>query len=137
MGKVFEKLETIYNVTGCCCTVDSEFAQNNYPFLIKSSKHHSIWCWKRFRFQGKQPQYTSWMCQASFPGTKDDTLFECKGQWKLMIKLMLLLFNFHVRKSELIKYWIFTWHHCQRISMRLTVVIVVNKSLIIISSVPK
>ena len=36
IGKVYEKLDKIYRATGGCCTVNSAFAKNNYPFLIKS-----------------------------------------------------------------------------------------------------
>ena len=36
IGKVYEKLNTIYGETTACCTIHSAFAKNDYPFLIKS-----------------------------------------------------------------------------------------------------
>ena len=38
IGNIYEKLESIYNSTGGKCTVDSSFARNTYPFLVKSRK---------------------------------------------------------------------------------------------------
>ena len=38
IGKVYEKLSNIYTLSGGHCTVDSAFAKNDYPFLIKSQK---------------------------------------------------------------------------------------------------
>ena len=38
IGKVYEKLSNIYTLSGGRCTVDSAFAKNDYPFLIKSQK---------------------------------------------------------------------------------------------------
>ena len=38
IGNIYDKLEAIYNLTGGKCTVDSAFARNTYPFLIKSRK---------------------------------------------------------------------------------------------------
>jgi hypothetical protein len=38
MGGIYAKLEAVNNLTGARCTVDSAFARNTYPFLIKSCK---------------------------------------------------------------------------------------------------
>jgi hypothetical protein len=38
IGKIYDKLQDIYDRTGAQCTVDSAFTCNNYPFLIKSCK---------------------------------------------------------------------------------------------------
>ena len=38
IGKIYDKLENVYDRTGGMCTGDSAFGCNNHPFLIKSCK---------------------------------------------------------------------------------------------------
>ncbi len=104
IGKVYEKLSNIYTFSGGRCTVDSAFAKNDYPFLIKSQKptvNMSADDIDIAREATSMRQSAEWgmRCfQASFPQVKDRILFEYKGQRKLMVKMMLLLFNLQARR---------------------------------------
>ncbi len=104
IGKVYEKLDTIYRATGGCCTVNSAFAKNNYPFLIKSKKPtvdmtpHEIRIAIGATSMCQSAEWGMHAFQASFPRVKDRIAFEYKGQRKMMVKLMLLLFNLRARR---------------------------------------
>eukprot|EP00804_Cyclotella_cryptica_P010121 CCRYP_018494-RA/>CCRYP_018494-RA protein AED:0.03 eAED:0.03 QI:578/1/1/1/0/0/2/26/188 len=104
MGNIYSKLETVYNETGAKCTVDSAFARNNYPFLIKSCKPSldmTIDEMEIAKDATSMRQSAEWgmrAFQASFPRIKDRITMEERGQRKLMMKLMILLYNLRTRR---------------------------------------
>ena len=103
IGKIYDKLQEIHTATGACCTVDSAFAKNDYPFLIKSNKPSVDMTADEVaiaRDATSMRQSAEWgmrAFQASFPRVKDRILFEGRGRRKMMIKMMLLLFNLRAR----------------------------------------
>ena len=104
IGKVYEKLQSVHALTGACCTVDSAFAKNDYPFLIKSNKPSVDMTADEIavaRDATSMRQSAEWgmrAFQASFPRVKDRISFERNGQRKMMVKLMLLLYNLRARR---------------------------------------
>jgi len=104
LGNIYSKLETVYNQTGAKCTVDSAFARNNYPFLIKSCKPSldmTIDEMEIAKDATSMRQSSEWgmrAFQASFPRIKDRITMEERGQRKLMMKLMILLYNLRTRR---------------------------------------
>ena len=104
MGNIYSKLETVYNLTGAKCTVDSAFSRNNYPFLIKSCKPSldmTIDEMEIAKDATSMRQSSEWgmhAFQASFPRIKDRITLEERGQRKLMIKLMIYLYNLRTRR---------------------------------------
>jgi hypothetical protein len=104
IGNIYDKLGAIYNLTGGKCTVDSAFARNTYPFLIKSCKLLPDMTLDEIevaRNATSMHQSSEWgmrAFQASFPRIKDCITIEYRGQRKLMMKLMVHLYNLRTRK---------------------------------------
>ena len=104
MGKIFDKLEEVYNRTGGCCTVDSAFARTNHPFLIKSG-HESVDMTLEeiaiCKYATSMRQAAEWgmrSFQASFPRLKDRLPFEHFGQRKVIMTMIILLYNLRTKK---------------------------------------
>ena len=103
-GNIHNKLETVFNSCGGRCVVDLAFAHNNYPFLIKSEKSSVEMTLDEMDLASEATsmrQSAEWgirAFQASFPRVKDCIEFEEVGQQKLMIKLMILLYNLRARR---------------------------------------
>jgi hypothetical protein len=104
IGNIYNKLEEVYNMSGGKCTVDSAFARNNYPFLIKSCKPSldmTLTDMDVAKDATSMRQSAEWgmrAFQASFPRIKDRITLEYRGQRKLMMKLMIHLYNLRTRK---------------------------------------
>ena len=85
MGDIYKKLEAVYNLTGGKCTVDSTFARNTYPFLIKSCKptlDMTIEGMEIARDATLMRQSAEWgmrAFQSSFPRIKDRISIEYRG----------------------------------------------------------
>ena len=103
-GGIYTKLEHVYRSVGGMCTVDSAFAKGNYPFLIKSSQQEDPNDREELlinREATSMRQSAEWgmrSLQASFPRLKNRFQYEEGGERKLMMKIMLLLFNYRARK---------------------------------------
>ena len=104
MGDIYKKLEAVYNLMEAKGTVDSAFACNTYPFLIKSCKptlDMTIEGMEIAKDATSMRQSSEWSIrafQSSFPRIKNHIALEYKGQQKLMMKLMILLYNLCMRK---------------------------------------
>lgn len=104
IGNIYNKLEEIYNSTGGKCTVDSAFARTSYPFLIKSCNPqpdmtlNEIEVAKDATSMRQSSEWGMRAFQASFPRIKDRITIEYRGQRKLMMKLMVHLYNLRTRK---------------------------------------
>mgnify|MGYP006199174333 CR=1 FL=1 len=104
IGNVYNKLENIFQ--SCCgrCVVNSAFARNNYTFLIKSEKPAVGMTLEQKNLAAEATsmrQSAEWgmrVFQALFPRVKDRIEFEEIGQRKLMMKVMILLFNLRARR---------------------------------------
>ena len=104
IGNIYNKLEAMYNLTGGKCTVDSAFARNNYPFLIKSRKPlpdmtlDEIELAKDATSMRQSSECGMRAFQSSFPCIKDRITIEYRGQRKLMMKQMIHLYNLRTTK---------------------------------------
>ena len=101
IGGIYRKLEAVYEECKGMCTVDSAFARNNHPFLIKSGKQN-VDLNRMLRHIRKQAtamrQSAEWgmrAFQSSFSRVKDRIQWEVFGKRRNMLKMMILLFHFH------------------------------------------
>jgi hypothetical protein len=92
-GKIYDKLDEVYKVTGGKCTVDSAFAKVNRSFLIKSSQDILISSAQTTQEQREEIQQNiqatlmrqaaEWYMrsiQSSFPRMKDQFIYEEGGE---------------------------------------------------------
>ena len=104
VGNIYNKLENVFLSCGGRCVVDSAFARNNYTFLIKSKKLSVGMSLEQMNLATEATamrQSAEWgmrAFQSSFPRIKDRIGFESIGQRKLMMKVMVLLFNLRARR---------------------------------------
>ena len=96
--KNYEKLEKVYVRTGGKCTVDSAFSKRRASFLIKSSQQlpyggEEILVNEEATLMRQSAEWGMRAFQASFPRIKDRVIFEENGERRLILKLLVLLFN--------------------------------------------
>ena len=109
-GRVYDKLEAVYDETGGKCTVDSAFGKVNRPFLIKSSQDCLVSTMptreeQRLDLQRKRQatsmrQAAEWgmrAIQSSFPRLKDTFVYEDTGERRILMKMLCLLYNLRAR----------------------------------------
>ena len=108
-GNIYPKLERVYDAVGGRCAVDSAFSFQRYPFLVKSGQQHPVTNSRREFSRQLQinkeatamRQSAEWgmrAIQSSFPRLKDRFTYEENGERKLMLKMMILLYNLRSRK---------------------------------------
>lgn len=104
LGGIYDKLGKVFTSCDGKCTVDSAFARNKYPFLIKSGKNN-LDLNRSERIIRQQAtsmrQSAEWgmrAFQSSFPRIKDRIRWEEYGKRKHMVKMMILLFNYRTNK---------------------------------------
>jgi hypothetical protein len=110
IGKIYDKLESVYRRNGGKCTADSAFASKNVPYIIKSAQYvdleddDGIALRNRIRVNTEATsmrQSAEWgmrALKASFPRLKDRFVYEEYGERKVILKMMLLLYNLRARK---------------------------------------
>ena len=109
-GRVYDKLEAMYDETGGKCTVDSAFGKVNKPFLIKSSQDYLVSTMptceeQRLDLQRKRQatsmrQAAEWgmrAIQSSFPCLKDAFVYEDTGERLILMKMLCLIYNLCAR----------------------------------------
>ena len=103
-GNVYGKLEDVFVRFGGRCIVDSAFAKGDYPFLIKSSQDMPITSDPRDVIRARQAtsarQAAEWgmrAVQGSFPRVKDRMIYEQRGERKVILQMIMLLFNYRTR----------------------------------------
>jgi len=109
-GRIYDKLERVYNETGGKCTVDSAFGKVNRPFLIKSSQDvlvSSALTHEEQRLEIMQKRQATSMRQAaewgmrgiqsSFPHLKDTFVYEETSERRIVMKMIVLLYNLRAR----------------------------------------
>jgi hypothetical protein len=103
-GDIYDKLETVYQRDGGQCTVDSAFDNKNREFLIKSSQeliHIRNYCARSIaRDATSMRQSAEWgmrAFQSSMPRIKDRMKFEERGERKVTLTVMILLYNLRAR----------------------------------------
>ena len=103
-GNIFDKLEMVYQRDGGQCTVDSAFGNMNREFLIKSSQElihiRSSRARNIARDATSMRQSAEWgmrAFQSSMPRIKDRMKFEERGERKVTLTVMILLYNLRAR----------------------------------------
>lgn len=104
-GGIYEKLALLYERDGARFVVDSAFSRGNYPFLIKSSQDAcpSVNSKDEFihaRQATSARQASEWGMrglQGSFPRLKDRLRFEKAEERKVILYVIILLYNIRSR----------------------------------------
>jgi len=109
-GNIYDKLEGVFLSTGAKCCVDSAFGNVNIEFLYKSRQDHlgssaPTHELRKLDLQKKREatsarQTVKWgmrMIQTSFPQLKDRFVYEERGEGRIYLKMMILLYNMHAR----------------------------------------
>jgi hypothetical protein len=110
IGRVYDKLEKVYRRNGGKCTADSAFAAKNVDYIIRSSSTVDIESDNRVGLRNRilvnkeatsMRQSAEWgmhSLKSSFPRLKDRFIYEEYGERKLILKMLVLLFNLRARK---------------------------------------
>ena len=109
-GNIYDKLEGVFLSTGAKCCVDSAFGQVNREFLYKSCQDHlgssaptrelRKLDLRKKREATSARQTAEWgmrMIQTSFPRLKDRFVYEERGERRICLKMMVLLYNMRAR----------------------------------------
>ena len=107
LGGIYNKLQCVYEETGGACTVDSAFRVKNAPYLLKSSQQtfigegdtdeevlHSIQINRATTSMRQAAEWGMRSLQSSFPRLGDRLVYEERGERRIMMKMMILLYNF-------------------------------------------
>ena len=102
-GRICGKLKEVYVRTGGKCTVNSAFSKRRAPFLIKSSQQlpyggEEILVNEEATLMRQSAEWGMRAFQASFPRIKDRIIYEEKGERKLILEMLVYLFNFRANK---------------------------------------
>ena len=108
MGGLYDKLKAVYQHSGGKCAVDSAFAKNEYNFFVKSGNtvvpdnRIETRIERRIKSEAtSMRQSAEWgmhMFQASFPRIKDHMKFGKNGVRRIIMKLLILLYNVRSRR---------------------------------------
>ena len=109
-GDIYNKLKKVYDKTGASCCVDSAFRTRNQPYIIKSSQITFVGEGETAEEQQldmqRKAQATSmrqsseWgmrAIQSSFPRLGDKFPFEKRGERRISMKMIILLYNLRAR----------------------------------------
>lgn len=107
-GRVYEKLERAFDLTGGIACVDSAFAANRSPYLIQSSQEltqaKTGLEMQQMLEATSMRQASEWgmrAIQGSFPRMKDPIKYELNGERGRIIRLLPLLYNFRLEQVGL------------------------------------
>ncbi len=113
-GKMYEKLEDVYCTTGRKCCVDLAFGSVKRNYLYKSCQDHlgskAPTHWEGKLDLQKKRQATSarqtaeWGMLAmptSFPRMKDRFVYKERGEWRIVLKMLVILYNMQARMVEI------------------------------------
>jgi hypothetical protein len=105
-GNIYNKLEDVYLLTRGKCCVDSAFGNVNQNYLYKScqdllrssvpTRRERILDLRKKREATSTRQTAEWgmlSLQASFPQLKDQFIYEERGEQRIVLKMMVLLYN--------------------------------------------
>jgi hypothetical protein len=111
-GRIYTKLETIYEETGLKFVIDSAFSSANIPYLIRSSQDYltaddnlhdyaeQLMDLEIKRAATSMRQSAEWGMrgvQSSFPRLKDTLPYEEYGERRIILTSLFLLFNLRAR----------------------------------------
>ena len=105
-GNIYSKLEEVYNETGAKCCVDLAFQMANRPYLIKSLQDYTagkgatnaeVLASIAIKCQAASMQQSAeWgmrALQSSFPQLTDRMSYKSKGERRIAMKMMILIYN--------------------------------------------
>ncbi len=109
-GKIYQKLEQVYETMGGKCCVDSTFGNLKRDYLLKPGQDllgssAPTRCKQNLEHQLRQPttmarQMAEWGMltkQVSFPRVKDGFIYNEQGEQWIMLKMFVLLYNMRVQ----------------------------------------
>ena len=109
-GRIYDKLEDVYQTTGGKCCVDSAFGNVDRKYLYKScqdilgskapTRRERKLDLQKKRQATSARQTSEWgmlTMQASFPRVRDRFVYEERGERRIVLKLFLLLYNMRAR----------------------------------------
>jgi hypothetical protein len=102
-GNIYNQLQKVYDETGGTCTVDSAFSRKKCDFLIKSSQSlpdtaEGITVNTDATSMRQSAGWGMRSFQSSFPRIKDRLVYEENGERKLILQMLVLLFNYRANK---------------------------------------
>jgi hypothetical protein len=102
-GNIYTQLGKVHAETGGTCTVDSAFSKKKCDFLIKSSQTlpeslEEIIVNADATSMRQSAEWGMRSFQASFPRIKDRIVYEENGERRLLLKMLVLLFNYRANK---------------------------------------
>jgi len=104
IGGIYDKLAKVHEQNGTLCVADSAFSRANYPFIIKSGNQPtgmSSTNAQLIKEATSMRQSAEWgmrAFQSSFPRVKDRFPFDQRGERKVLMKMLILLYNLRARK---------------------------------------
>ena len=102
LNGIFQILRMFFDKFSATLIVDSAFSSSRYPFLIKSSESALATTEDDFLLATEATsmrQASEWgmrCLQGSFPRLKERFIYEERGERALMLKLIVLIYNFRV-----------------------------------------
>ena len=102
-GNICNQLQKVYDETGGTCTVDSAFSRKKCDFLIKSSQSlpdtaEGITVNTDATSMRQSAEWGMRSFQSSFPRIKDHLVCKENGERKLILQMLVLLFNHRANK---------------------------------------
>ena len=102
-GNICNQLQKVCDETGGTCTVDSAFSRKKCDFLIKSSQSlpdtaEGITVNTDATSMRQSAEWGMRSFQSSFPRIKDRLVYEENGERKLILQMLVLLFNHRANK---------------------------------------
>jgi hypothetical protein len=104
IGGIYDKLAKVHEQNGALCVADSAFSRANYPFIIKSGNQPTgmsssdAQLLKEATSMRQSAEWGMRAFQSSFPRVKDRFPFEQRGERKVLMKMLILLYNLRARK---------------------------------------
>ena len=107
-GGTYQRLQEMYDKHGAVCCVDSAFASNEVPYLIRSAQDVNIAKTANEMIQMKEAtslrQAAEWgmrAIQGSMPRLTEAMKFETRGERRRVLKLVPLLYNLRLERVGL------------------------------------
>ena len=102
-GNIYDKLGEVFNSCGGKCIVDSAFCKLKYDYLIKSAQSapentEEFVVNEQATAMRQSAEWGMRALQASFPRIKDRFMYEKRGERKLILKMIVLLYNYRANK---------------------------------------
>jgi hypothetical protein len=101
---VYRKLQKLFKNYGAIVVVDSELSEKDYPFLIKSSqedpagKPEAVLAHRDATSIRQLSEWGMRMIQAQFPRVTKPIQYEVKGEHRVILHLIVLLYNFQTNE---------------------------------------